>query len=77
MKETGAITRLVGTVSTSMRMGINTRESGRRMCNMGTEKSDGRMVLATKAHTTREPNTALGFTSGQMVRSITGTGTTM
>jgi len=57
MRETGAITRPAGMGSTSMRMAINMKESGKTMFSTGMEKRDGLMAHLTRVHITKELST--------------------
>lgn len=77
MKETGAITKLVGTASTFMKTETSTRENGRTMSSTAMVKNDGLMAPATKVHTTKEQSTGLVCISGMTALSTMGTGTTM
>lgn len=76
-RETGAITKHVGTDFTFMKMGINMRENGKMMSSMDMGKNDGLMALATKGHTTKGLSMASDSINGQMDRSIMGIGITM
>ena len=76
-REIGVTIKLADMVYTSMKMEISMRASGKTMCSMAMERSDGQTDLVIKVHTTKERNMALDFISGQMDRSTTATGITM
>lgn len=77
MKGIGATIKLVVMGSIFMRMGINTKGSGRMTFSMATEKKDGLMGPATKDHIIKVPSTGSDCTNGPTDLNTMAIGITM
>jgi len=61
MRETGKMTRQMGTESTSTPMMLAMRANGKTISNMEKAKNPGQMVLYTRANIVKEKSTAKVF----------------